>query len=189
MKTLIIVSHPFYNNSNVIKSFVHTATSLENVEIRHLEQLYGNNFNAIDVKAEQKAHEQADRIVYMFPIHWFNLTPMLKAYMNSVWEFNWAFGPYGFALEGKEFMVISSAGSPQTVYAPSGLITHKIDDILSPLEASALYTSMTYLKPLVFFGAGSQSADDLEQWQTQVKERLLSAKGENIQSISARKSA
>ncbi|QSX32108.1 NAD(P)H-dependent oxidoreductase [Shewanella avicenniae] len=30
------------------------------------------------------AANAANRIVFSFPIHWFNLTPMLKAYLNEV---------------------------------------------------------------------------------------------------------
>jgi glutathione-regulated potassium-efflux system ancillary protein KefF len=59
-----------------------TAEGTADVTVRNLEALYGNDLSAIDVAAEQRAHDGVDRVVYMFPVHWFNLTPMLKAYLN-----------------------------------------------------------------------------------------------------------
>ncbi|RIY31195.1 NAD(P)H dehydrogenase [Psittacicella hinzii] len=189
MRTLVVVSHPYFNNSKVIKTLLAAASSVDNVEVRNLEELYGSDFNAIDVKAEQEAHERADRIVYLFPIHWFNLTPMLKAYMNVVWGYNWAFGPAGYALAGKELQVITSAGCSTDNYSQEGLLLHSAREILSPLEASAMFCSMTYLEPLFFYGAGFQSDEDLANWSQVVKTRLESPLGSHVLSVSKRKPA
>ena len=111
MKTLLIVSHPYPEQSQVIQALQQTAASLPNVTVRNLETLYGHDTTAFDVAAEQQAHEGVERVVYLFPIHWFNLTPMLKAYLNQVWSYGWAFGPEGHALRGKQMQVVVSAGA------------------------------------------------------------------------------
>lgn len=36
------------------------------------------------VEAERAAYDGMSRIVFKFPIRWFNLTPLLKAYLNEV---------------------------------------------------------------------------------------------------------
>lgn len=63
MKSLVIVSHPYPTQSKIIKSLQQTAEGIENVEVRNLESLYGNNLNGFDVAAEQAAYEDIDRIV------------------------------------------------------------------------------------------------------------------------------
>jgi glutathione-regulated potassium-efflux system ancillary protein KefF len=73
----------------------------DNVIVRNLETLYGNDVNAIDVAAEQAAYDGVDRVVFIYPTHWFNLTPMLKGYLNEVWQYGWAFGAGGDALKAK----------------------------------------------------------------------------------------
>ncbi len=118
MKTLVIVSHPYPEQSQTIKALQRAAGHLADVEIRNLESLYGNDMVAIDVAAEQRACEVADRIVYLFPIHWFNLTPMLKAYLNQVWTYGWAFGPGGTALQGKEMLAVVTAGASAYTFMP-----------------------------------------------------------------------
>ena len=80
--TLVIASHPYPERSVVNKALQQTVANMDGVIYRNLETLYGNDISAINVKAERKAYEGVDRVVYMYPIHWFNLTPMLKAYFK-----------------------------------------------------------------------------------------------------------
>ena len=172
MKTLVIVSHPYPEQSKAIQALEQAARQVEGVEVRNLETLYGHDTFAFDVAAEQKASEAADRIVFLFPIHWFNLTPMLKGYLNQVWGYGWAFGPDGAALKGKAMQVVVTAGATDHLYAPQGLIQSTIEDVLTPMKASALYVGMTYRKPLAFLGAMGLRDDKLAELQSTFGELL-----------------
>jgi len=165
MKTLLIVSHPYPEQSQVIKALQQTAEALPNVTVRNLETLYGHDTSAFDVAAEQWAHKGVDRVVYLFPIHWFNLTPMLKAYLNQVWSYGWAFGPEGKALHGKQMQVVVSAGATVHTYSAAGLIQSSIQEVLTPMKASALYVGMSYAEPLALFEAMGASDDKLAGFQ------------------------
>jgi glutathione-regulated potassium-efflux system ancillary protein KefF len=153
MKTLVIASHPYPEQSSAIKALQQAAARLPGVEVRNLEALYGDDLNAFDAAAEQRACEAADRIVFLFPIHWFNLTPMLKAYMNQVWAYGWAFGPGGTALKGKELLAAVTAGASELTYSAQGLVQSTIEEVLTPLKASALYVGLRYAKPIAFYEA------------------------------------
>jgi glutathione-regulated potassium-efflux system ancillary protein KefF len=145
---------------------------MPDVVVRNLEALYGTDPKAFDVAAEQAASDAADRIVFLFPIHWFNLTPMLKAYLNEVWTYGWAFGPEGTSLRGKELVVVATAGAAEPTYSPSGLIRSTMDDVLTPLKASALYVGMEYSPPLAFFSAKGASEQALSAFQHTFAQRL-----------------
>jgi glutathione-regulated potassium-efflux system ancillary protein KefF len=173
MKTLVIVSHPYKDRSNVIKALEQTVLGLPDVIVRNLESLYGNDSNHIDVAAEQLACHGVDRIVFMFPIHWFNLTPMLKSYLNEVWAYGWAFGPDGAALRDKEMLVVTSAGARENTYSAQGIIQSTIEDVLTPIKASALYVGMKYAKPLVLFEAMDATAEKLDQFKDKLIERII----------------
>ncbi|WP_215776386.1 NAD(P)H-dependent oxidoreductase [Paludibacterium sp. B53371] len=162
MKTLVIVSHPYPEQSSVIKTLQQVAASVPGVTVRNLESLYGHDTEAFDLAAEQKAHEGVDRVVYLFPIHWFNLTPMLKAYLNKVWSYGWAFGPGGDALRHKEMLVVVSAGASEYTYSSQGLVQSTMDEVLTPMKASALYVGMRYLQPLAFHEAMGASLETLQ---------------------------
>ncbi|MBK1685930.1 NAD(P)H-dependent oxidoreductase [Rubrivivax gelatinosus] len=158
MKTLVIVSHPGFEQSAVTRTIKQVAESLPDTEVRHLEERYGDDAARFDVTAEQAAHDAVERIVIVFPIHWFNLTPMLKAYMNRVWTYGWAFGPGGTALRGKRMQVVVSAGAAEATYSHQGLIRSTMDEVLTPLKASALYIGMRWEPPLAFYGVMNADA-------------------------------
>lgn len=178
MKTLVVVSHPYPEQSNAIKALQTVAERFSDVEVRNLEAIYGNDLSKFDIKAEQLAHEKADRVIYMFPIHWFNLTPMLKAYMNEVWAYGWAFGANAaYALKDKEFQVVVSAGATEFTYSAGGMIKCTMDEVLSPLKASAYYVGMKYNKPMAFFQAIGLSDETIFNIQDELSERLKSPLG------------
>ena len=165
--TLVIASHPYPDRSVINKALQQTVQNMEGVVYRNLETLYGNDISGIDVEAERKAYEGIDRVVYMYPIHWFNLTPMLKAYFNEVW-FQWA--PQ--ALKGKEMLIVVTAGAKEDAYSHEGKIGLTIGEVLAPMKASANYVGMTYLEPLTFLGVSGANEDRIRTYQSQLAERL-----------------
>ncbi len=84
MKTLAILSHPNFAASRVNKALSQVAKGAAGVEVRHLEGLYGSDVARVDVRAEQDALRGADRIVFLYPLYWLNVPPMLKAYLDAV---------------------------------------------------------------------------------------------------------
>lgn len=172
MKTLVIVSHPYPEQSNAIMALQKAALQQNDVTVRNLENLYGADLSRFDVAAEQRAAEQADRIVFLFPIHWFNLTPMLKAYLNAVWAYGWAFGS-GSALKGKEMQVVVTAGATAFTYSANGLIKSCMEEVLTPMKASAYYVGMKYNNPLAFYDAMGKSQDELADFQREFVDCLL----------------
>jgi glutathione-regulated potassium-efflux system ancillary protein KefF len=84
-RTVIIASHPYPARSVVNKALWEVARKAEGALFKNLETAYGDNLRGFDRSAERRLYAQMDRLVLMFPIHWFNLTPMLKAYMDEIW--------------------------------------------------------------------------------------------------------
>lgn len=172
MKTLVIVSHPYPEQSTAVMALQQAAQQQDDVTVRNLETLYGGDLSRIDVVAEQKAAEQVDRILFLFPIHWFNLTPMLKAYLNAVWAYGWAFGG-GSALKGKEMQVVVTAGASAFTYSAGGLIKSSMEEVLTPMKASAYYVGMKYNNSLAFYEAVGKNQDELADFQREFVDCLL----------------
>lgn len=83
IKTLVIVSHPYPERSVLTKGLQEAAESLEGVTVRNLETLYGYDTRRINGDAERKMMREHRRVVFIFPTHWFNITPMMKAWLNE----------------------------------------------------------------------------------------------------------
>ena len=166
IKTLVIVSHPYPERSVMTKGMQAAAESIDRVTVRNLESLYGFDTRAIDADKEREITRAHDRIVFMFPTHWFNIAPMMKAYLNDVW------GSVGPGLwQGKEMLLVTTAAGGSSTYGASGRIGVKLADVFLPMKASALHAGMTYLPPLAF---DAISSSKLPEYQRQLIDRLKS---------------
>ena len=152
-KTLILASHPYPDRSVVNKALWEVAQKADGAYFRNLETVYGDNMRGFDRAAERKLYLQMERLVLIFPIHWFNLTPMLKAYMNEVWGSG---APP--ELRGKELFVVTTTAGDKNAYSPKGRLGFTIEEVLTPLRASANYTGMSFVEPLCFFAASGNAA-------------------------------
>lgn len=165
-KTLILASHPYPDRSVVNKALWEVAQKAESAYFRNLETVHGDNLRGFDRVAERRLYQQMERLVLMFPIHWFNLTPMLKAYMNEVWGSG---APP--ELRGKELFVVTTTAGGEEAYSPKGRLGFTIEEVLTPLRASANYTGMKFARPLCFFAA-SGDAGALRKYQEALAARL-----------------
>lgn len=166
-KTLILASHPYPDRSVVNKALWEVAQKAEDTLFRNLESVFGDNMRGFDRAAERRLYESMDRLVLMFPIHWFNLTPMLKAYMNEIWGSG---APP--ELRGKELLVVTTTAGDANAYTRDGRLGFSIEDVLTPLRASARYTGMTFSEPLAFLGAAGAGAQALRGYQNALAARL-----------------
>lgn len=165
-KTVILASHPYPDRSVVNKALWDVAQKAEGAYYRNLESVYGDNLRGFDRAAELQLYRQMDRLVLMFPIHWFNLTPMLKAYLNEIWG-----SGSPSELRGKELLVICTTAGGEDAYSNTGRLRFTIEEVLTPLRASAAYTGMNFLKPLAFFAAAGDPSS-LRRYQDAVAARL-----------------
>jgi Putative NADPH-quinone reductase (modulator of drug activity B) len=165
-KTLIIASHPYPDRSVVNRALWEVAENAEDAYFRNLETVYGDNMRGFDRVAERRLYQQMERLVFIFPIHWFNLTPMLKAYLNDIW----GSGPPP-ELRGKELFVVTTTGGSEDAYSSAGRLGFSIEEVLTPLRASANYTGMQFSEPLCFFAASGDAAS-LRRYRETLAARL-----------------
>ncbi|CAH5695809.1 NAD(P)H-dependent oxidoreductase [Klebsiella grimontii] len=162
--TLVIVSHPYPEQSVMTKGLEEAARSVPGVTVRNLEALYGFDSRNINADEERRLMREHARVVFIFPTHWFNITPMMKAWLNDTW------GSVGPGIwQGKEMMIVTTAAGGESTYGESGRIGVSLADVFTPMKASALHAGMTWLPPLAFENA---SRSRLPEYQRQLVERL-----------------
>lgn len=153
---VVIAAHPALEHSRVARRLLQAlapeaAAGGGRVEVRDLYALYPDYF--IDVAAEQAALQAAQLVVWLQPIHWYSMPPLLKLWLDEVFAFGWAYGPGGTALRGKDLWLVASTGGPETSYHPAGYNRYFFDAYLPPYEQTARLTGMRWLPPLVLHGA------------------------------------
>ena len=146
MKVLVIYSHTYPEASIAGKAILEVLKATPNFEVRNLDELYPD-LNKIDVAAEQKALVEADVIIFQHPIFWFGVPATLKRWMEVVLQHGFAFGTDGDKLHGKKFIHSFTAASGADTYA--GELGRALR---APIEASALYCGLEYLRAFPLYG-------------------------------------
>ncbi|WP_220729288.1 NAD(P)H-dependent oxidoreductase [Apilactobacillus zhangqiuensis] len=147
MKTLVLVSHPEYDNSMTEAFLKQCQSDIENVDWVVLDKIQ-NNFS-FDKEQEQDRLTQYDRILFQFPMYWYSAPALMKKYEDDVFTKKFiAFEQEG-KLEGKEMGIITTLGDPIKDYQVGGREGFSISELLKPYQAIAQRGQMKFLKPFV----------------------------------------
>lgn len=173
-RILVIAAHPQLEHSRATRSLMEAAARLDpaRVEVRDLYALYPDYF--LDVATEQARLAQAQLLVWLQPVHWYSMPPLLKLWLDEVFAFGWAYGPGGRALVGKDLWLAASTGGPQEAYRPDGYNRYFFDAFLHPYEQTAALVGMRWLPPLVLHGAHRASEETLAAHAGLFAQRLAS---------------
>jgi putative NADPH-quinone reductase len=108
-KTLVVLAHPDLAKSKVNAAWAAAlAPYPDRVTVHDLHVAYPDG--RIDVAAEQALVRAHDRVIFQFPMFWFSVPPLLKAWFDQVLGYGFVYGPGGDALEGKAIGVAVSTG-------------------------------------------------------------------------------
>ncbi len=171
-RIVVLCAHPQLEHSRVTRALAQAAGRLGPVQVRDLYALYPDYL--IDVAAEQAALADASLVVWLHPLHWYGMTPMLKLWADEVLAFGWAYGPGGSALRGKDLWLAVSSGGSAAAYRPDGINRYFFDAFLPPYEQTAQLVGMRFLPPLVLHGAHRASQADIQAHAQMFAARLAS---------------
>lgn len=129
-------------------------------QLRDLYALYPDY--CIDVAAEQAALKAARLVVWLHPLHWYGMPPLLKLWLDEVFAYGWAYGPGGTQLNGKDLWLVVSTGGTEASYRPDGHNRFFIDAFWPPYEQTAQLAGMRFLPPLVLHGAHHLTRSEID---------------------------
>jgi glutathione-regulated potassium-efflux system ancillary protein KefF len=157
---LVLLAHPQLEHSRANRLMMKAAQRAESrCTVRDLYALYPDYL--IDAPAEQALLAQARLVVWLHPIHWYGMPPLMKLWLDEVLAFGWAYGPGGRAVAGKDLWLVATTGGPQESYRPDSYNRYFFDAFLPPYEQTAALCGMRFLPPLMLHGAHRASADDV----------------------------
>lgn len=103
-----------------------------------------------DVRKEKQRLEEADLIVFQFPLWWFTCPSMLHAYFERVLLPGWSHYTDKPALKGKKVLISVSTGAKEEDYVPGK--GGSIKQILHHMVVGTLgYIGTQVLEPLVLY--------------------------------------
>lgn len=174
---LVIAAHPQLTHSRVTRALLRACEAVAAAQpgrlaVRELYALYPDYF--IDTAAEQAALAEAALVVWLHPVHWYSMPPLMKLWLDEAYAFGWAYGPGGEALRGKDLWLACSTGGPEASYRPDGYNRYFFDAFLYPHEQTAALVGMRWLPPLVLHGAHRLDEAALQAHVRVFAERLAS---------------
>lgn len=162
MKTLILISHPKFEDSGTQQFLKTSFYSLDDVKYQVIDELYGQS-DGIDIEKEQSALKGFDRIIFQFPMYWYSSPASLKQFMDDVFTRNYIVA--NWALKTKELGIVVTLGDAKADFQAGGSEQFTISELLRPLQAFAHKAGIQYLKPFV--------VDQFGYMDPQQKEKLL----------------
>lgn len=156
---LILFAHPRFEKSRTNEVLVRNIRNLEGVTFHDLYEQYPD-FH-IDVPYEKELLLQHDIIVWHHPLYWYNCPPLMKQWIDLVLEYDWAYGPKGNALQGKQCLQVVTTGGSKEVYCSEGSNLYSVNEFLRPFEQTARLCRMQYLPPYAVMGTHKISDEAL----------------------------
>ena len=171
---LVIAAHPQLAHSRVTRALLRALgkAALPSLDVFDLYASCPDYY--IDVGAEQARLRDARLVVWLHPVHWYSMPPLMKLWLDEAFAFGWAYGPGGQALRGKDLWLVASTGGPESSYRPDGHNRYFFDAFLHPYEQTAALVGMRWLPPLVLHGAHRARDGALDAHAALLIERLRS---------------
>lgn len=113
MKTLLILSHTYWENSKVNKALAKEALGLDYVKVHNINELYKDG--KIDAAKEIELLKEAEFIVFQFPLFWFSTPSLMKEWQDVVLS-QILHGENPKLLSGKKFGIVSTLGGAKDTY-------------------------------------------------------------------------
>ncbi|MBD1229575.1 NAD(P)H-dependent oxidoreductase [Xenorhabdus griffiniae] len=147
--SLMILAHPNFEQSIANKTIVEELkNSSIDLEIRNIHQL-NPNYN-IDINSEQEALLRHDLIILQYPMYWFNMPAILKAWFDQVFTYQFAYGSKGNKLKNKKLLPSLTIGQSEKNFKQDNS-QFLIDSFLKSIKKSAEYSQMKYIDPVILY--------------------------------------
>ncbi|UNZ17599.1 NAD(P)H-dependent oxidoreductase [Streptomyces sp. 891-h] len=162
MNTLVVLAHPDLAASRVNAALARAARSVEGVTVHELYAAYPEPLpRSLDVGREQQLLRTHDRIVLQFPFYWYSAPPLLKQWLDEVFEHGFAYGSKGTALHGKSLRIATTIGSGAHEYRADGMHGFPVPDLLRPFASTARLTGMRFQEPFLVHGTHVLTDEEL----------------------------
>ena len=160
---LVILAHPNLKQSTVNRALLAGAEQVDGVDIHDLYQVYPDG--VIDIEAEQRLIEQYPTIVFQHPFYWYSAPSLMKEWLDLILQFNYAYGPKGEALKGKNWWSVISTGGSKKAYCETGHNRFTMRELLTPFDQTAHLCQMTFMPPMVIHSARAVSQNPAQLTQ------------------------
>ncbi len=133
-KTLVIFAHPYLEHSNSNAEIINFYVRHQHFTLRDLYEEYPD-FH-IAAFRERKRLQNYDRFIFQFPLIWFGMPPLLRLWIDEVFDREWLKDGQDNPLEGKEIHILVTTGGKERSFTKEGTYRYTIEELISGLIVS-----------------------------------------------------
>lgn len=133
-KTLVVFAHPYLEHSNSNVELINFYVRHQHYTLRDLYEEYPD-FH-IAAFRERKRLANYDRFVFQFPLIWFGMPPLLRLWIDEVFDRDWLQPGKVNPLENKEVYILVTTGGKERSFSKDGTYQYSIDELISGLIVS-----------------------------------------------------
>ena len=165
-KPLLLVFHPDLSQSKVNRALVATLQDQDKIDIVDIQKLYNGSLDIMnDGAIEAQRLISASHIILQFPIYWYSVPPIFKAWMDAVLTrmFYLFYEQEGQHIEGKPLYLHITVGNLSSAYQKLGQNGFTLDELMAPLKATARRCGLIWHPPHVIFNANQLNENDITE--------------------------
>lgn len=140
-KILLLSCHPDIQNSFGNKTLLNAVKDLDGLTVM---DVYKENFT---VETYRKAFDEADILLFQFPLYWGSAPSMLKKWSDEIFIKLID----NMAGKGKKIMVAVTCGAAKSEFCSTGYNLYPIETLVSPYHLQANFSGMGWLPPFAVY--------------------------------------
>lgn len=167
---MVLFAHPYFEHSTTNVRLIECYEGIENITFRDLYEDYPD-FHIQPFK-ERKRIVDFDRIIFHFPLIWFGLPPLLKLWIDEVFDMRWITEDGLNILSGKDAIIVTSVGGRHSSYTSLGKYGVSVETLLAGLRVSLNVNKIKLKKVQVIYNADDLSESQLDGYVTELSKIL-----------------
>ncbi len=140
-KILLLSCHPDIEKSLGNKTLLSAVKDLEGITVM---DIYKEEFT---VETYRKAFDEADILLFQFPLYWGSAPSMLKKWSDEIFIKLID----NMAGKGKKIMVAVTCGAAKSEFSPTGYNLYPIETLVAPYHLQANFSGMGWLPPFAVY--------------------------------------
>lgn len=110
---------------------------------------------------ERKRIGNYERIIFHFPLIWFGIPPLLKLWMDEVFDVKWQKEDINNPMEGQEAIILVTTNFREQHFTKEGLFGHTMDELLSGLFIALNQNNITITDVLYIYNVDGLSKKEI----------------------------
>lgn len=168
-KTLVVFAHPHFEHSHANAELIKAYEDFPVLDLKDLYEEYPD-FHIASFR-ERKRIRDYERLVFHFPLIWFACPPLLKLWIDEVFDIKWLTEEHN-PLENKDAVIIVTIGGKEENYTEKGLYGTTISDLMKFLTLSLKVNSIEVKEILAIHNADELDKTQLTKFATQIQQIL-----------------